>query len=380
MRAFIKVIALVLCIAVTLPMCIFAQAQGELKLITPPSRVDFYEGRDWGYVRGQIFPYANFDLSGTVLEYENELIPFYIFPWGANMWCEPVSGKWKAGPNDIDILSDDIDGVSVRSSINLHPISGITVVEPPSDTEYIRGIDWNYNQNGDIEVSSVKLEGLKLKVVYSDRTSDIIAYNKKTGTVSWEVLDDNFRFRLGENEIYASFCNRTAMFRINIQLESITSAYVKTQPQKRSYSFGTDWKYIRGKVTPAISLDGLVVGANCNNGETKYISYSEEPERFSIVENQSFQTGYNSVKILLDSQFEMNVSFALDCYGDVDLDGSVNSTDALLILKHVVGTAALGSNEQRYADVNGDGRITSADALDILRKSVGLIGLFESEI
>lgn len=379
MRAFIRVIALVLCIAVVFPMCAYAQ-DDTLRLITPPSRTNFYEGKDWGYVGSKIYPYANFDLSGTVLEYEDTQIPFYIFPWGANMWCEPVSGSWETGENDIDIFIDDVDGVSTRSSINLCSISKITVAEMPSKTTYIRGIDWDYTSEGKIEVNSIKLDGLKLNILYSDGTTDIVTYNKKTQNVSWTITSDTFRFQVGKNTLYAVYSGKKAKFSINIELEKITKAYVKTPPEKSAYVYGTDWKYVRGKVVPTIDLTGFVAGANCNNGDVKYISYAEEPERFKVVESQNYQRGHNYSKIMFDSEFEITIDFVTEAYGDVDIDGFINATDALLILKYVVGTSVLEEKQQMYADVNDDGRITSADALSVLSRSVGLTGLFEAEI
>lgn len=379
MRAFIKVIALVLCIAVAFPLCAFAQNE-ELIIITPPSRTDFYEGRDWGYVKGVIYPYANFDMSGTVLEYDGEEIPYYVFPWGANMWCESASGTWTTGANDVDIFIDDIDGVSTRSSISLHSITSISLAESPSYTNYIRGADWNYNSDGEIEVNSIKLDGLKLNVRYSDGTSDIVAYDKKTETIAWAVTSDDYEFALGRNELYATYNGKKTKFSFNIEMERITRAYVSTQPQKLSYAFGTDWRYVRGKVVPKIDLSGLVVTAIYNNGETRYFYYSEEPEKFSIVENQSYQTGQNTVRFIVDSEYETYFEFSTQMYGDVNLDVVINSADALCVLKHVAGTAELDGLSLRYADVNDDGKITSADALAILGRSVGLVDLFESEI
>ncbi len=56
--------------------------------------------------------------------------------------------------------------------------------------------------------------------------------------------------------------------------------------------------------------------------------------------------------------------------GDVNLDSSVNSIDALLILRYKVGLDK--SINEKMADVNGDGKINSMDALSVLRIKVGL--------
>jgi Dockerin type I repeat. len=59
--------------------------------------------------------------------------------------------------------------------------------------------------------------------------------------------------------------------------------------------------------------------------------------------------------------------------GDMNLSGTVTATDAVLILRHVVGLERLSEEARALADVNGDGRITAGDAAMILRHIVGLI-------
>lgn len=63
-------------------------------------------------------------------------------------------------------------------------------------------------------------------------------------------------------------------------------------------------------------------------------------------------------------------------YPDVDLDGKVNSNDALIILQRSVGKDIYVSPEGLFnADTNGDKKINSQDALVVLQISVGKIVL-----
>ncbi len=57
--------------------------------------------------------------------------------------------------------------------------------------------------------------------------------------------------------------------------------------------------------------------------------------------------------------------------GDANHDGIVNSTDALLMLKHSVGSGSIGAKYMNDADMNGDAIINSTDALIALKTSVG---------
>ncbi len=59
--------------------------------------------------------------------------------------------------------------------------------------------------------------------------------------------------------------------------------------------------------------------------------------------------------------------------GDVNLDGSVDSADALLALRHSMGIELLEGAGLAAGDVNEDGSVDSADALMILRFALGII-------
>ena len=57
--------------------------------------------------------------------------------------------------------------------------------------------------------------------------------------------------------------------------------------------------------------------------------------------------------------------------GDVNRDGFVNSTDAQLIMLHLVGTITLTEEELGFADITGDGKVNGADAALILIQESG---------
>lgn len=58
--------------------------------------------------------------------------------------------------------------------------------------------------------------------------------------------------------------------------------------------------------------------------------------------------------------------------GDVNGSGTVDTSDALSILKYVVGLKEFTGDQITAADVDGDGYVTTKDALRVLRKVVGL--------
>lgn len=59
--------------------------------------------------------------------------------------------------------------------------------------------------------------------------------------------------------------------------------------------------------------------------------------------------------------------------GDVDGDGTITASDALMILRASVGTENLTPEQTALADVDGDGNITANDALTVLRHSAGMV-------
>ena len=58
--------------------------------------------------------------------------------------------------------------------------------------------------------------------------------------------------------------------------------------------------------------------------------------------------------------------------GDVDMNGTVNSADALIALRAALGSMTLTQAQFELADMDGNGVIDSRDALIILRMALGL--------
>lgn len=68
-----------------------------------------------------------------------------------------------------------------------------------------------------------------------------------------------------------------------------------------------------------------------------------------------------------------NDSYENCAMGDVDGDGYISSSDALLVIKSMSEKDLLFDNQKLHADVNHDGKVSSADALILLRYSIGEI-------
>ena len=109
------------------------------------------------------------------------------------------------------------------------------------------------------------------------------------------------------------------------------------------------------------------------NEQAAYLAIVQEPNH--ELWGMSFTSGVGNLRNWLTQRVEwldsqwLTTQFAP---GDVNMDGAVNSADALLVLRRAIGAIPSAGNEA-LADVNGDGEITSADALMILRMSMGII-------
>lgn len=84
----------------------------------------------------------------------------------------------------------------------------------------------------------------------------------------------------------------------------------------------------------------------------------------------------NGVRTVTFSCFGLTASIsfggASPTSGDVDLNGVIDSTDALLCLRCALGVMELDEMQFAAADVNGNGQCDSTDALLILRSALGL--------
>jgi len=66
-------------------------------------------------------------------------------------------------------------------------------------------------------------------------------------------------------------------------------------------------------------------------------------------------------------------------YGDIDGNGNVTATDALMAQKAFLGQIELTERQKKAADVNGDGMVNATDALLIEKYSLGEIDKFPVE-
>ncbi len=95
--------------------------------------------------------------------------------------------------------------------------------------------------------------------------------------------------------------------------------------------------------------------------------------------NEEFtSTTFITADLSVNAVYEGNVAVEI-LYGDVDGNGKVQLTDAVLALKISTGSISATGNQTTISDVDGNGKVQLVDAVLILRKSTGSISSFPVE-
>ncbi|MBR5947946.1 MAG: redoxin domain-containing protein [Clostridia bacterium] len=118
-------------------------------------------------------------------------------------------------------------------------------------------------------------------------------------------------------------------------------------------------------------IGGLILEVNIANGED---AVPPTPPVHEGYEFSHWEGNYQNVTE--DRTITAMYSLIGDQHipGDINLDGMVTTADALIVLRHAIGTG-WNHNAFLYGDVDGDGQAGIIDAILILRISLGLMTL-----
>ena len=167
---------------------------------------------------------------------------------------------------------------------------------------------------------------------------------------------------------------------------SIEKIEVTKQPNKTQYNAGEIFDKT-GMVVTATFLDGStrdvtdMVSAPAGtlvDGTTELtLQFGRDQTMYRNVEANNSKMNAGSLISPITTTLQIRVGEGTVTWGDVNGDGKVNSTDAVLILRYA---AQLGVDiDTAAADVNGDGKINSTDAVLVLRYAAQLITKFPVE-
>lgn len=167
---------------------------------------------------------------------------------------------------------------------------------------------------------------------------------------------------------------------------SIEKIEVTKQPDKTQYNAGDIFDKT-GMVVTATLSDGTtrdvtdMVSAPAGtlaDGTTELtLQFGRDQTMYRNAEANNSKMNAGAPIAAITTTVQIRVGEGTVTWGDVNGDGKVNSTDAVLILRYA---AQLGVDiDTAAADVNGDGKINSTDAVLILRYAAQLITKFPVE-
>ena len=235
----------------------------------------------------------------------------------------------------------------------------------------------------------------------NDNTSVEIK-NLASGKV-WKLDKSSEDFRIvGSSEL--SFFDNTISYTLGDVVE-VTVKNLDKNGQNTSYSYRTVFasatddgsasieKVNISKTEAKVKVGSVIkLSASPDNGEAanQLIRWSSSDENVAAVTADGHVTGISSGTAVITAVSDAAPNIKAICsievidsdtlfYGDVNTDGSVNATDALITLQHSVGKTTLEGTAALNADVNADNAVNATDALLILQYSVNKITVFPAE-
>lgn len=217
-----------------------------------------------------------------------------------------------------------------------YPTSFVNSLPAITDTNFIK---ISFTANDDAGGSGVKI--VKLFMAKNTGAYELVGtYNKDSIVYIVGVEDDEYKF-------------------ISIAEDNVGN----TEPMKETSDAHTFLGYprlISGKITYQNNANTPL------NNVTVYLRNTNGNILDSVYTNQSGD---------YDFGFKSKTTYLIDGYSDLAW-GGVNSTDALIIQRQIVGLSSFNSLQAKAADINESGNITSIDALLLRKRIVGEINHF----
>ena len=134
------------------------------------------------------------------------------------------------------------------------------------------------------------------------------------------------------------------------------------------------------KENPSFKLHATIIPNDANN---KNIIWSSDNEAVAKVDENGLVTAVSKGTAVITATTEegeykaaCTVTVDMSVLGDIDENGSIDSSDALMVLKFMVKLQTPTEAQKEAADVDHNGNLDSADSLLILKYMVKLIESF----
>lgn len=144
------------------------------------------------------------------------------------------------------------------------------------------------------------------------------------------------------------------------------NGFTKTQVSNPQFSFKTGTNLSVNESAKKVYLK-KDPGLTTSQFTSKYVTSKDVTIKFAALSSDSkVATG---TTIIAQGNGKTFGPYTICLIGDTTKDSKINSSDALAVLRHAVGTASLSGDSLKAADWNGDGKVNSTDALAILSYS-----------
>lgn len=265
-----------------------------------------------------------------------------------------------------------VSGFSVYASA-----ADVTVITPPNRTSFYQGVDWDYNKSGKIiiigslDISGTVLEYNSKKITYNPNSMFGANMYVRSESGTWTTGKNTMRIFCDDFPgVYAT---------VNVNFCKVKSVSLVSAPTKVDLVLNRDWKLgvLKDVEISTFDLSGAKIKVTYDDSTSRTISYPNSSMDWTVGDVDTLMPGKNTLYITFcgfTCGFNVNFLTEEPSYklGDVDLNGKVNSYDALLALECSTQIVSLNSTQLKAADVNKDNKVNSSDALYILQSIVGI--------
>jgi len=210
----------------------------------------------------------------------------------------------------------------------------------------------------EVEIRYVETDTLEadndyiIAVMTGENTVAAIAYADSVSAVSLDLITGNgFDYIKTDDE--SVVWNRTSS---DFFLQGERYLYPTSGGTITTYSGGRAISYENGHMFFATSSSG-----------TYYITYAD-----GSFGTSSSESSAANIRIFVKTEVEVGDEPSYTP-GDVNFDGVVNASDAILVMRYTLSIITLTDVQQLAADINNSGTIDASDAIMIMRKVLGII-------
>lgn len=129
----------------------------------------------------------------------------------------------------------------------------------------------------------------------------------------------------------------------------------------------TDSRFIKnGNTLIDAILDFYVDGGGfCHTADGSVNAMATDQAAYALVAYSRYINNMTSLYDMSDSMPEIIIS-----NGDIDMNGTIEASDALLLMRHIMQLSALSEEQLAFADMNDNGSLDFDDAILILRAAL----------